>query len=494
MSLGIRLPVLLLLALGVALPGCTRTTTLKHDVTPPDRSVTDPGRVIVEHALANRFVKAGAADEVLARIHIGTQGQGDRPRPPANVALVMDTSASMKGEAIEAAKDAALTLLSALDDGDTLSVVVFGSRAETIVPAARLDATSRESIEARLRAIEASGTTDLAGGLSAGLAQLQQGRNSGVEMLHRVVLLSDGVPNDPAPIASLAQQAASSQAPITALGLGLEYHETLLAQLAQTSGGSFHFVEDATAVATVFADEVLDLDRVVAQGVTLRLTPGPGVQILEVVGHSPATNGRSTVVGLGDLHEGGSHDVLVRMAVGEHKAGATVELLDTELSFVDATAASGQYFTRQGFLSADATDDASQIAEARDPELAVMAARMKTAAATMRIMAMARAGQMAEAKAELARVRAEAKAVAKDADDPELDRMVEDLARLEKTLPELAPPPATAVGSAGTTAPHYGTKSSSPTPAPRPAAFADEDARHNRDVHSRAYSIVHGEG
>jgi Ca-activated chloride channel family protein len=487
------------LALPLAAPGCAHRkqhVVLKQDAADPT-AAADPDRVLIEHALANRFVKAGAAEEVLARIHIGTQGTGDRPRPPANVALVMDTSSSMKGEAIEEAKKAALTLLEALDDGDTLSVVVFGSHAETIVPAVMLDQAARTKIAERLRAIEESGTTDLAGGLAAGLTEIHKGRSSGVEMLHRVVLLSDGVPNDEAPILSLAQQAAAASAPITALGLGLEYHETLLAQLAQTSGGTFHFVEDATAVATVFADEVLDLDRVVAQGVSLRLTPGPGVSILEVVGHTPSTSGRSTWIGLGDLHEGGAHDVLVRMAVGEHKAGATVELLDTELTFTDATTAPGQSFARRGFLSAEATDDTAAIADARDPELAVMAARMKTAAATMRIMGMARAGQMDEAKAELARVRTEAEAAAKDADDPELSRMVEDLARLKKTLPELAPQPAATVGATGTGM-HGGGKPKTSMPRPAaadevmPAAMSEDAARHNRDVHSRAYQMVHG--
>lgn len=497
---GLRIPALLL-ALSLCAPGCVRKqqhVVLQPDDTPP--GVVDPGRVVLEQGLANRFVEAGTADEILARIHIGTQGSGDRPRPPANVALVMDTSASMKGDAIDEAKKAALTLLDALDDGDTLSVVVFGSHAETIVPAVTLDQAARTKISERLQAIEESGTTDLAGGLSAGLTELHKGRSTGVEMLHRVVLLSDGVPNDPAPIHGLAQQAAAASAPITALGLGLEYHETLLAQLAQTSGGTFHFVQDATEVASVFADEVLDLDRVVAQGVSLRLTPGPGVSILEVVGHVPSTSGRTTTIGLGDLHEGRTHDVLVRMAVGEHKAGATVELLDTELGFTDATSAPGQYFSRKGFLSAEATDDLAAIADGRDPELAIMAARMKTAAATMRIMGLARAGQMAEAKAELARVRTEAKAIAKEADDPELSRMVQDLARLEKTLPELAPPPAPApvqpasiaspgvgsAGSAGSGVIHYGAKSSAP------AAMPEDAALHNRDVHSRAYKIVHG--
>jgi hypothetical protein len=64
-----------------------------------------------------------------------------------------DTSASMKGEAIDEAKLAALALLDALGDGDTLSVIVFGSRTSTLVPAVMLDAGWRAMIRAAIQKI-----------------------------------------------------------------------------------------------------------------------------------------------------------------------------------------------------------------------------------------------------------------------------------------------------------------------------------------------------
>lgn len=480
------------LALTFAAPGCVKRqqhVTLKPDPTAP---ATDPERVVLDSAVANRFVRAEAAGEILARLRIATQGESDRPRPPANVALVMDTSASMRGEAIDEAKKAALVLVDALGNGDTLSVVVFGSRTETLVPAVTLDDAVRGKIRATLEKIQAHGTTDLGGGLAAGLAELGKARASGREMLHRVVLLSDGVPNEAASIASLAAQAASIPAPITALGLGLEYHETLLAQLAQTTGGRFHFVEDATAVATVFADEVLDLDRIVAQSVQLDLRPGPGVNILEVVGYTPSALDRGSTIALGDLYEGQAHEVLVRLSVGEHKPGATVELLDADLRFTDATTASGHGFERQRFLSVEATDDAEELAAGRDEELEQTAVRVQTASATLQIMSLARSGQMDAAKAELVRARKTAEALVKRTDDAELSQMVADLHKLEKTLPELAPPqPAPATQHMAS--PTSGSKASMADEGPAPAPVPTDSARHNRSTHSKAYQMVHGD-
>src|SRR5690606_24973005 len=146
--------------------------------------------------------------------------------------------------------------------------------------------------------------------------------------INRIVLVSDGVPNDESMISSLAQQARNHGVPITALGLGLEYHETLLGAIAELSGGKFHLVEDPARVASLFREEVLGIERLAARSVALALTPGPGVTIVDVPGFSTARNGHGVVVGLTDLAEDDTQQVLVRLAVGGHRDGATVELLD----------------------------------------------------------------------------------------------------------------------------------------------------------------------
>src|SRR2546421_5472 len=83
---------------------------------------------------------------------------------------------------------------------------------------------------ARIAAIQARGTTDLAGGLQAALAQVQP--YAAAETISRVVLLGDGEPNEAAPILPLAQQAAAQQIAITTLGLGIDYDETLMGRIA----------------------------------------------------------------------------------------------------------------------------------------------------------------------------------------------------------------------------------------------------------------------
>ena len=460
---------------------------------PPVQAVEPVEREIVGE-LANRMLEAGKAGEVLARIRIhGPEAQGTE-RPRANIGLVVDTSGSMEGDAIVQARSAALALLADLRDGDVLSVVVFGSAPEVLVPATVIDQNTRSKIQADIGRMEATGTTDLAGGLSYGLAQVQSQMRSGE--INRIVLLSDGVPNDESQIPSFAQQARSYGVPITALGLGLEYHETLLGQLAADSGGKFHFVEDPAKVASVFREEVLRIDSLAARGVALTLTPGPGVSVLEVPGWNPGYSGRSVVLGLPDLAEGDTQQVIVRLSVGSHRDGANVELFDGVVTYVDArTNGSAQQRT---FVSGRATADAAEREKGVDLEVSIAAARATTAAATLRIVQMARGGDVKGATALLDETVKSAKALQKAMPDAELAKLVDGLVELRPTLKGLAPQPVAVdhrgLGQGGQVG--QGdldmVKPTAAVPMASPEPMSPASARGVRESHERAFKVLRG--
>ncbi|MCA9710167.1 MAG: VWA domain-containing protein [Myxococcales bacterium] len=439
------LPAFLLLAAALV-PACsprrahTPPPVDPEPVVAPLAEAPEPVVLEMEAALANRTVEAGTAGEVLARIRIVSPESGNGERPRANIGLVVDTSASMEGEAIEQARGAALTLLDGLRDGDVLSVVTFGSVVEVLVPATVLDAQSRPHIRTALGAMRATGTTNLAEGLGQGLQQVQSQARGGE--INRIVLLSDGVPNDESPVHGYIELARNSGISITALGLGLEYHETLLGQIAQGSGGNFHFVEDPAEVAKVFGQEVLSIDRLAARAVSLTLTPGPGVSIVEVPGHAMNHSGHDVVLALPDMIEGDVHQVIVRLAVAEHRDGATVEMFDGVVNYADARTNLGQ--SVRTFLSAKATADAEQRAAGVDLEVAVAAARATTAAATLEIVALARGGQVKAATAKLDDTVKAARDLSQQVPDPQLAKLVDDLVELRPTLAGLAPKPVAA--------------------------------------------------
>ena len=474
-----------------------------------ERPYVAPVDLELDWTLANRLVPAERDSELVARIRVEAPEELDLPRPPARVVLVVDTSASMKGEAIEGAKRAAAELVDSLREGDSFSLVVFHSRAETLMSATIIGEDSRAAAKAEIERMQAWGTTDLAGGLQLALEQLgtaplamaeggaMVGAGSGVwtsggpdpSVLERVVLLGDGVPNDASPIAALTQQFADRRAEITALGYGLEYDEVLLASLAEQTHGSFRFVEEPDTVATLFRDEVLHIQRTVARDLRLGLGLGPGVRLIEVVGHQSQWNsglGRSEVV-LGSIAEGQTHELIVRLAIGSHNEGATVEISDLELLYTDVYTGTGNRHER-AFLSAEASADAQAISTARDPEIARVGARARTSAATLQVLQIARSGDIKAAKKALAAAVTWAESSAEELDDDKLREQAKELAALEPELASLArqhrpPAGAGAMRAAGA----GGQQDFAPAPPPSsPAA-----ARRVKAAHAKAFNELH---
>jgi Ca-activated chloride channel family protein len=174
------------------------------------------------------------------RIKVMAGTPPSRGHGPVNLALVLDTSGSMEGEAIASTRAAAQALIDRMADGDRVSIVVFHSIGEVLVKSTRLDGKSRAQIAAKLGKLEARGTTDLASGWGLGLAELSAGRTE--KTLNRLVLVTDGIPNDVSMIPSLVAQTRSHQVPITTLCLDVECEATLLGDIAVQTGGKYKYL------------------------------------------------------------------------------------------------------------------------------------------------------------------------------------------------------------------------------------------------------------
>jgi Ca-activated chloride channel family protein len=485
------------LTLALGLGACSKNRAPKKTNAPnaiiahdPGTAVVDPELVDMKGDLANAFVPADQASDLLVRLQLSADTIPDAPRPAINLMLVVDTSGSMEGDAIVDAREAAAALVDQLEPGDRFGLVVFHSKAEVLVPSTHVDEDSLPDIRERVKRMQARGTTDLAGGLSNALQQI--GGAMSADGINRVVLLSDGVPNDPAPIQSLAQNARNMGVSITALGLGLEYDETLLSQVAQTSGGSFHFVESSTEVAAVFRDEVLRLERIAAANTSLTLRPGPGVSVVEIIGHPFSVAGdRSTMIHPGDIAEGESRDVFVRLQVSAHVDRAPVELLDAVFGFDDTVNGSGRH-ERDLYVSARATSDQTQLERGRAHAIELSSERARAAAAIVDAIALSRSGRLGEARNVLDQAETRARTLADEHEDEDLRVQAEEMVELRAALPAVAqtPPPAIAAGGAGN-GPTGGQDAVAPVPmAPEP--FPESAPSTVRRSHGKAMRRLQG--
>jgi Ca-activated chloride channel family protein len=423
-----------LLLLCAALGGCdTQRGALVAPGDPTKTTTTvaparKPQLVELATALDRDTATATKTTRITARIRVDAGKIAMQQRPPIDLALVVDTSGSMLGAPIDEARAAALALLEGLRDGDRLTVVTFDTKAQVLVAPMIVDRSKLEPARKALASMQARGTTDLGAGLALAI---QQNMASGIpESARRMVILGDGVPNDPTPIPNQVAQAKSYGISISTLGFGLEYDETILASIAKDTGGRFHRIAPGEPIADAFASELMRIERTVASNVVVRMQPGPGVTIERIVGHASAPDhARAHAVALTDLAEGQHQDLFVEMTVSAHTAGANVELLDTTLAYDDRTANAGR-LERNEFTALPAGDED----KTTDPEITREAAVARIAVASIDAIAMARAGNFDGADTLLRDALAQAKKLADAGNESMLRAHADELTALRKTL------------------------------------------------------------
>ena len=281
-------------------------------------------------------LKAGEKQMTWFRVGLdGFQRTSEKPRPAANVVIVLDKSGSMQGEKIRRARDAAIDALHLLGPGDIVSVVTYDSTVNVLVPATKM--TDRKSVIAKIRDITAGGNTALFGGVSKGAAEIRKFLDK--QRVNRVVLLSDGLanvgPSAPGELGSLGASLLKENISVTTLGLGLGYNEDLMAQLASQSGGNHYFIEQASELADIFRRELDDVLSVVAQEVDITVMIPEGIRPVRVLGNDADINGQQVVTRLASIYSRQNKHVVIEVETSTSDPGTSSELASVTVSYTN---------------------------------------------------------------------------------------------------------------------------------------------------------------
>jgi len=115
----------------------------------------------------------------------------DARREPVNVCFVLDRSGSMSGRKIEFARKAVEVAIDRLLPEDRFAVIAYDDRIDVVVESTPASREAKDGALARIRSIDARGSTDLGGGWLTGAEQvarhLEAAKGGGV---HRVLLLT----------------------------------------------------------------------------------------------------------------------------------------------------------------------------------------------------------------------------------------------------------------------------------------------------------------
>lgn len=277
----------------------------------------------------------------------------------------------MYGSKMAFAKLAVKHLIELLTAEDVIAVSAYDHAVEQVVPAGKVQ--DPLVIVARVMSLEARGTTNLSAGYLDALAQLPPPQDA---LLRRVFLLSDGLANqgvvDRHRLADLARRGRGKGATLSTFGVGLEFDEVLLEEMAEAGGGSYYYIDSPEKIPEVFAAELADLSAVVAQNLTVDFQPGVA-RIAGVLGFS----GQALPAVAGDLVAGVIRSVIIALDVPASAEGP-VSLGEVICSW---TLLEGDLVPTEQRLavSAEATGSAARVAAACRQDI-IRAAMLQLAA------------------------------------------------------------------------------------------------------------------
>jgi len=293
--------------------------------------------------------------EAWLQVGIQARSEANEAIAPLNLALVIDCSGSMSAaEKMPYVKESLRVFLHSLASNDRVAIVTYSDNAELLVPSQQVG--DGAWIERAVERLTTNGNTNLYAGLMAGFKAVEQ--NFDVRRNNRVILLTDGIANngvtDSNQIAADARAFNDRGIYLSTIGLGHDFNDALLSQLARQGKGGYHFIDSAAEMDKVFREEASGLMQKVAADVSILLQPQAGVRVVSVTGFDGAPPAGPLEVRARDMGTGDSQVILVRLEVAPERRGAR-PLMDVTLRYRDLFA------QRDEALAGQATVDAANI-------------------------------------------------------------------------------------------------------------------------------------
>ena len=263
---------------------------------------------------------ARARPRVDLAVVIDTSGSMREPAPGTNPELVRVPPVTVDGKTynatykgtskLDVAMEAARRLVEndQLQDDDHLALVQFDDRSQ-VVASAQVGPDRQQLLDAIGRLPEFSGGTQMAPGLRNAEAELRDDPNA----TRTVLLLTDGLAIDEDDCRRAAAALAELRARIVALGVGEEYNEDLLAELASITQGKPYDFRDMTALPQIFEEELGSATRQVVSDVQVTVKTVRDVRLVSATRAYPSLaelDPNTSPLQVGSL-EAGDHTVFI---------------------------------------------------------------------------------------------------------------------------------------------------------------------------------------
>lgn len=247
---------------------------------------TEAGRVELYTDLMPRA--GGESGEYVMQIGVASEDITNENRDPIAITLVLDTSGSMAGVAMDMLKESCTAIAASLKEGDTISMVTWSTENATVLGGYSVMGPNDTTVLGKCDELEAGGGTDLHGGLVAGYELAEQVFQPG--QINRIVLISDGGANagvtDIDLIAEYAQDNDGDGIYMVGVGVGeaSKYNDDLMDEVTDAGKGASVFITEAAEAGKVFTDQFVSTMGVAARDVQVRLDMPAGFEVVKFSG------------------------------------------------------------------------------------------------------------------------------------------------------------------------------------------------------------------
>lgn len=329
-------------------------------------------------------------------------------RTPVNVGFVIDRSGSMQGLRMTQAREAAIAALRRLDDRDIASVVIFDDTADVLVPAQKV--ADHAAFIDRIERVDARGRTAIHAGVENGASEVRKFKDN--RRLNRIVLLSDGRanvgPSKAEDFARLGRELLAEGISVSTIGLGLDYNEDLMLQLARASDGNHTFAGTGADLIQIFNREFDDALASCAQTVSIDVEFAPGIRAVRALSRDGAITGQNAQFKLNQVYQTAEHYVLLEVEVDPRQAGGEQSLGRVHVAYT-APQDGSQRTLDAGITGRFSASDKDASASRDDTVLAAVV-EQTTRERTVKAIALRDQGKIEEARALLQQNAAEIEA------------------------------------------------------------------------------------
>ncbi len=123
---------------------------------------------------------------------------------------------------------------------------------------------------------------------------------------------------------------------VTTVGVGADFNEDLMTQMAEASDGNHCFVESSVDLPRIFAKELGDMLSVAARHILVEITCPAGVRSVRIIGRDGQIKGDTVKLYMNPLYGGQEKYALEEVEVPAGNDGTIMEIASAKCSYENA--------------------------------------------------------------------------------------------------------------------------------------------------------------